>query len=180
MLIPLRLIESVTTHIEMALAMGYAEHIIFSDMGHSHILIPLDDLIKSSPPRWADTLSFYYNHPRTKFLYHTAEQLQMMSEDGSLIDDPYLQRRYFTRNLIADNTNSGNLYILQAPPTESFNTVRTFPRHHYGAGFDISANQDGCFPFFDKDNKLKFFDISPSGHYATRYDIKNLLKEKNP
>ena len=40
--VPSRLLESVTRHIETALRLGYVDHIIFSDMGHAHLLAPVD------------------------------------------------------------------------------------------------------------------------------------------
>ena len=159
-----RLIKSVTSHIETALAMGYADHIIFSDMGHAHILAPKKIYESIQPSLFKDTLAFFYAHPQTKFLYHTAEQLRMLNDDNKLINDRYLQQRFFTRNLVVDNTGSSEIHLAQSPIHEVYNTVRSWPNHRYMSGFDISANRNGCFPYYDKNNNLKYFDISPDGH----------------
>ena len=163
--IPIRLIKSVTTHIETVLGMGYAEEIILSDMGHAHMLIPLDVYHASDRSVGVGQfLSFFYGHPRTKFLYHTAERLKIWNEDGSLIPNRYLQKRFFTRNVVADNSGSSEIHFVQNP-SNAYNTVTSYPGHRYISGFDISANKGGCFPFYDKNNKLRYFDISPMGHY---------------
>ena len=162
--IPLQLIKSVTVHIETALAMGYADHVTFADMGHAHMLTPLDFYKSVRHLKTKQILSILYDHPRTKFLYHTAEQLKMMDENNKPINDRYLQQRFYTRNLIAGNTGGSEIHLGQSPPDQPFNTVHNWPGHFSFSGFDISANKNGCFPYYDKNNNLKYFDLSPNGH----------------
>ena len=164
--IPSRLIKSVTAHIERTLAEGYAEEVILSDMGHAHMLIPLDVYrAKDRTGGMGKVLSFFYGHTKTKFLYHTAEHLKIWDEEEERIPiNPYLQQRYYTRNVIADNSGSSEIRLAQNPDN-LYNTVRSYPGHRYISGFDISANKGGCFPFYDKNNNIRYFDISPMGHY---------------
>ena len=165
--IPIRLIKSVTAHIETALAMGYAKNIIFSDMGHAHMLIPLSVYNRvHNSMEMTKLISFFYNHPQTKFLYHTAEQLKMLNDNNELLSDRYLQQRFYTRNLVTDNSGSSEIHLAQATNERSYyNTVGSWPKHRYITGFDISANKRGCFPYFDPNGNRRYFDLSPMGHF---------------
>ena len=166
--IPRRLIQSVTTHIETALAMGYVDEIIFSDMGHSHILVPRNIYKNLQSKSLHDMLTILYDHPQTKFLYHTAEQLGMTNENEKLSNNRHLQQRYYTRNLLTTNDGRSEIHIAQGEDKTKFNTVGEWPGHNYMVGFDISANKNGCFPYYDKNNNLRYFDLSPSGHFAIK------------
>ena len=164
--IPSRLLESVTRHIETALRLGYVDHIIFSDMGHAHLLAPVDIYEKLRHNPFYKVLEYFYNHPRSKFIYHTAEQLDFFNEEIRLPHtNRYIQMRFYTRSLLAGNQRTGELYPIQTPK-HSHNTASSWPGHRYMVGFDISANKNGCFPYLNRDNKIRYFDFSLVGHYA--------------
>ena len=158
-----RLIESVKAHIETALKYGYADFIFFPDMGHSHLFIPQD--------RWDDVYAGFalenlssmrsavLDDPDVRILYHTAEQLELLDTDDVVKKDPDLMWRYFTRNPVGDNQGLGRLDLIRDLET-AMNTARDLPGYHYyGAGFNLSANANGCFPFVHE-GVVRYFDIS--------------------
>jgi len=157
-----RLVKSVSRHIETALARGYADFVFFPDMGHAHFFIPEE--------RWAaayaDTpvagiasrYGAFFQDPELKVLYHTAEQLLLRNESGPL-PDRKLQWRFFTRSIVGDNRGLGALEP-HHDPTSAANTVKDFEGHrYYGAGFNLSANQRGCFRFRHRGETF-YFDLS--------------------
>ncbi len=83
----------------------------------------------------------------------------MLDEDNNLLPDPDIQWRYYTRNIVGDNRGDDVLDMLREP-TSIANTARDMEGHHYiGAGFSLSANEKGCFPFVHK-GETSFFDLS--------------------
>lgn len=160
-----RLVESVRRHIETAMTRGYAEHVFFPDMGHSHLFVPQElwDRHYTDVPV-AELSGLYtslFDDPMLRVLYHTAEQLQFFDADETLIDDPELQWRFYTRNIVGDNQGLGALEI-HRDLSERGNTVRAAEGHHYfGAGFNVSASQDGCFPYVHE-GRVLYFDLSLS------------------
>lgn len=158
-------IVSVTQQVEEALRREYAQYIFFPDMGHSHLLVPqdyYDKEIKDIPVKdqylaYEKMLGF----SGTKILYHAAEQLQMTDpETKTLLLDPFIQWRYYTRNIVGGLFPPAKVEIhklLDGP----YNTVREVPGYRYwGAGFDISASKDGCFAFKNQKGEVQFFDLS--------------------
>lgn len=158
-----RLIANVRLHIERALELEYASHVIFPDMGHSHFFIPQAhyDAIYAGFPV-ADNSRMYellLDDPQLLVLYHTAEQLQMLDEDDVMLNDRVIQWRFFTRNIVGDNNYEGRLDVLH-DHGEKVNTTRDLAGHRYhGAGFNISASKDGCFPYV-VDDQVYWFDLS--------------------
>ena len=76
-----------------------------------------------------------------------------------MVDDRRVQWRLFSRNLVGDNRGEGRLELRQEPG-HRFNTLSGLPGHFwYGAGFNISANKDGCFAA-DVRGKTLRFDLS--------------------
>ncbi len=166
-------LKSVVTHIETAIEQDYVDHIFFSDMGHSHLFVDLEfynSQVSGLPTtERAKTYELVFNHKKTKFLYHTAEQLHMKNDDV-LVDDRHTQWRFFTRNIVGDNLQSPYLEILHAKK-HKMNTARledygsqSENYYYWGAGFSISASKDGCFAYKDG-NETKYFDMS-------LYDVK--------
>lgn len=162
-----RFIRSVTLHIEEALKRRYVDAIHFSDMGHSHFFIPQDFYDRELKDIPFEEKHILYekmlNHEGLKVLYHTAEQLVMKNENGELLPDRHIQWRFFTRNLIGDNEALGKLELLHNE-THAWNTAHEYdPGYRYwGAGFYISANEKGCFPF-RHEGKIYYFDINLEG-----------------
>lgn len=162
-------INSIRRHIENALKLDYVDKVFFPDMGHSHLLIDnsfYETQIKYLPVSdMSKAYELMLNHPKTRFLYHTAEQLQTLDKNGNLIPNKELMWRYFTRNLVGDNM-SNRLWIYKDLSSKA-NTVNSPDQdnyHWWSAGFNISASKNACFPFINakNGNKVEFFDISLS------------------
>lgn len=158
---------SVRRHVEQALLLGYVDEIIFSDMGHSHFFIPqkfYDEVIAPIPVSESHRrYELMLANKDLKFLYHTAEQLKMLDDDYNLVDDRHVQWRFFTRNLVGDNKAQGHLELIHQE-NHSHNTARSYREgyRYWGAGFYISANKSGCFPFKHQ-GKIYYFDLNLSG-----------------
>ena len=165
--LPETFIQSVRRHIEISLERRYADFVFFPDMGHSHFFIPLKEWEKLQKIGVEDMHVFYeklFSLPSLKILYHTAEQLKIREgEDfrGPLPqNDNELLWRYFTRNPVGDNGGGENIEQHFAWDNASYNTLHELPGYKYfGAGFNISASEQGCFPYSHK-GKTYYFDIS--------------------
>lgn len=155
-------VAAVARHIERAFELDYIDAVFFPDMGHSHLLVP-DRL-------WAEKYSGYpvarmsdlyrdmFADPRLKIFYHTAEQLKML-EDGQLVADERVRFRHKTRNISGPITADAELTVHQNPESPA-NTAHGAPGHHWwGAGFNFSAQKDGCFVYRNGGKEYRF-DIS--------------------
>jgi len=162
-----RFVASVTKHIEEALKRRYVEVVNFTDMGHSHYFIPqsfYDRELADIPIEKYD--EFYTKalaHEGLKVLYHTAEQFKMHDEHGQLLSNRHIQWRFFTRNLVGDNRAQGHLELLHAEK-HRHNTAHDYDNKHryWGAGFYLSAHENGCFAY-DHKGEVRYFDISLIG-----------------
>ncbi len=165
--IPEQFVKTIAKHVEKAFARGYVDALIFSDMGHSHFLIPLSFYNKEIAPLSVNQFNQFnllyekiMKNKDIKVVYHTAEQLQVMDESKKLLDNKKLQWRYFTRNLVGHNTVDPDIEIINATATSAANTVGEISGYYWwGDGFNIHANQNGCFQF-KKDGKILYFDLS--------------------
>jgi len=160
-----RLVENVSRHISKALERRYAEAVFFPDMGHSHFFIPDADwqanYAGTPVPEMSAMYSRLLDDPELLVLYHTAEQLQTHDDNGEILPDRELQWRFFTRNPVGDNKGLGRLDIHRDLESAG-NTVRDYAGHKYlGAGFNVSASKDGCFPYLH-DGEVYYFDLSLS------------------
>lgn len=159
-----RFIKSVIGHIENGLKRNYVEAIIFPDMGHSHLFVDeefYNKFVKDIPVKEGHKrYELMLNHPETRFLYHTAEQLAMKNEDGTIKDDRHLQWRFFTRNLVGHNKNQGKIELLHQED-HNYNTARSYDKgfRYWGAGFNISATKNGCFSY-QHNGQTYYFDLS--------------------
>lgn len=155
-------VRAVARHIERAFELDYIDTVFFPDMGHSHILVP-DKL-------WAEKYSDYpvarmsdlyrdmFADHRLRIFYHTAEQLKML-EDGQLVADERVRFRHKTRNISGAITPDAELAVHQNPESAA-NTVHGVEGHHWwGAGFNFSAQKDGCFVYTAGGKEYRF-DIS--------------------
>lgn len=160
-----RAILSIRRHIETALSKGYAQFIFFPDMGHSHFYISEQVWKEKYDHIPMSKQSLIYegllSDPNLKVLYHTAEQLKTLDDNKRPLNDQQIQWRYYTRNIVGDNEALGALEIHNAIPSGSWaNTMGQYPGHFlWSAGFNISASQDGCFPFV-VNGQTYYFDIS--------------------
>lgn len=162
--VPATFVKAVTKHIEKAFERGYIDAVLFPDMGHSHFLIPLDQYKKDIEPIPVSQFNVLYekifNNPNIKVVYHTAEQLRVMDENKKLIDDKYLQWRYYTRNLVGHNNANPDVELVNATATSNANTMGEVSGYYWwGGGFNIHANKNGCLSY-KKDGKVYYFDIS--------------------
>lgn len=159
-----RFIKSIIGHVENGLKRKYVDAIIFPDMGHSHLFVNQEfynNVVKDIPVREGHKrYELMLNHPETRFLYHTAEQLQMKTEEGQFVEDRHVQWRFFTRNLVGHNKNQGKIELLHNE-THSHNTARDYDEgfRYWGAGFNISATKNGCFAYSHK-GQTYYFDLS--------------------
>jgi hypothetical protein len=159
-----RFLRNITDHIEQGLANKYVDFIMFPDMGHSHFFIPekfyLEELHGYAVNERDRMYEKLYSHQGLRILYHTAEQLRMLDENNQLINDRYTQWRFYTRNLIGFSDGSKRIELLHQELNMA-NTARDYKSgyKYWGAGFNISASKDGCFPFLNK-GKIEYFDIS--------------------
>lgn len=146
--VPANFILSVQKHVEEAFRLKYVDGLFFPDMGHSHFLVPTRhwSTVRNMPvPQMARSYEFMMGLPDLKILYHTAEQLRFHSDDGVPSTDRRVQWRFFSRNLVGDNRGEGRLELHQNPEHRS-NTVQGVAGYEWwGAGFNISANDQGCF-----------------------------------
>ncbi len=159
-----RFVKSVIGHVENGLKRNYVDAIIFPDMGHSHLFVDqkfYNEKVKDIPVKEGHKrYELMLNHPETRFLYHTAEQLDMKNEDGSFKDDRHVQWRFFTRNLVGHNKDDGKIELLHQEE-HKYNTARDYDEgfRYWGAGFNISASKNGCFAYRHKGETF-YFDIS--------------------
>jgi hypothetical protein len=156
-------VENIANHIEQGFEKGIVDAVFFPDMGHSHFFIPqekFDNVYSKFEPNQFNL--FYqklFADPDLKILYHTVEQLKFRDENGELIQDPAIIGRYQTRNLVGTNQARAPIFNIQNPESNA-NTARELPGHHYwGAGFNLSANQNGCFSY-TANGQIYFFDLS--------------------
>ena len=155
-----RIIKGIIKQVEAVLKHDHARYIFFPDMGHSHLFIPVDYYDskmrdKTLTAKQAQTLAM--GADKLKILYHVAEKL-IMTKDNKVLDDMDMQWRFHTRNPTLDL--DGNIQILKDYSLPGSNTVRKLEGYRYYPGFNISANEEGCFPFETPNGKLMYFDLS--------------------
>ena len=159
-----RFLRSVVRHVEVGFERNYIHALIFPDMGHSHFFIKKDFFNKIIAPmptsRMNESYELILNHPETRFLYHTAEQLKLFDDDRQLIQDRELQWRFFTRNLVGDNQVLGRVELLHNS-SHHYNTAMEYGKdfRYWGAGFMINGSKKGCFGYF-RHGKVLYFDLS--------------------
>lgn len=159
-----RFLKSVIGHIEEGLKRKYIDAVIFPDMGHSHMFVNqkfYEEKVRAIPIKENHKrYELMLNHPETRFLYHTAEQMKAKDDEGKLLEDRHIQWRFFTRNLVGHNKAQGKIELLHNE-THSHNTARDYDEgfRYWGAGFNISASKNGCFAYVDK-GVTKYFDLS--------------------
>lgn len=158
-----KFVQTVADHIEKAFELQVIDGVFFPDMGHSHLLIPEDlyDSKYSDIPidQMSRMYEGFYTDDQVKILYHTAEQLQMTEVDGSVINDDRVRFRHQTRNLVGGNYPKSDLEFYQNPESK-VNTVHNVEGYRWwGGGFNLSANQKGCFAY-KKGDQVYYFDLS--------------------
>lgn len=166
-------VQAVARHIERAFELDYIDAVFFPDMGHSHILVPeklWKDKYSDYPvARMSDQYRDMFADPRLQIFYHTAEQLKMLTGDGQLVADERTRFRHKTRNIAGLIKPDAGLNVYQNPASAA-NTVHDIPGHFWwGAGFNFSAQKDGCFVYKTGGREYRF-DISL---YDLPYDPAN-------
>lgn len=160
--VPAKFIKAVSRHIEVAFENKYIDGVFFPDMGHSHLLIPdakWEEYQKIPVSQMNKMYEGFFSDPEVLVLYHTAEQLAFLDSENKVKPDPYSQWRFATRNLVGHTYPSDNLSLAQNPSSMA-NTVNGIQGYRWwGAGFNISANKNGCFGY-QKDGQIYYFDMS--------------------
>lgn len=158
--VPVRFLYSIKKHIESALALEYAQWVIFPDMGHNHFFVDLKEYKELGDVSHKERMEKMISSSKTKVLYHTLEQIKAMGEDKKLIDDAWTQWRYYTRNIVGDNQGKGTLEI-HKKLDEGYNTVGNPPEgyRYWGAGVNVSSNEKGCFSYKHQ-GRVFHFDVS--------------------
>jgi len=158
--IPIHFVYSIKKHIEESLKREYAQWVFFPDMGHNHFFIPVETYEKISTLPRDKMMEAMISAPDLKMLYHVLEQIEVMNmETKELHTDIWSQWRYYTRNIVGDNQGKGHIEI-HKNLTESYNTVRDAEGYRYwGAGVNVSANENGCFSYQHKGQTF-YFDVS--------------------
>ena len=141
--VPESFINSITAQIEQALKRKYVDYVFFPDMGHSHFFVPEDIYYTKIDPIASDEQHKIYEEflkmKELKVLYHTAEQLEVLDENKELINDRHLQWRFFTRNIVGQNNQSGTLDLIHNEEHKANTASEYEPGYRYwGAGFYIS------------------------------------------
>jgi hypothetical protein len=148
--IPSRFLNSLKAQIATAIDRKYADHVFYPDLGHVHLLIPegTQDLSDESA----------LSRPDLIFLYHTAE-LYEMRPGGELSPDPWLQWRFYSRNLVGHNDERADVDI--AYTDEKYGTVRGLPGYRQVETVYLSTSKNGCFELNTAEGNLKL-DLSLS------------------
>ena len=156
-------VKSIVRHVERAFELAYVDAVFFPDMGHSHFLIP-EQIMKEKYDRYpvsnmAGMFQDMFKDERVKVLYHTAEQIKTLDEDGNVLNDEQIKWRYKTRNIVGDINPATDLTVLQNPASKA-NTVGEVPGYFWwGGGFNLSSQQDGCFEY-KAHGQTMYFDLS--------------------
>jgi hypothetical protein len=151
--LPSDVISALASHISQAIENDYAEVVSYPDMGHVHVLVP-----ESSSHSSIDGLK----RNDLLFLYHTAELLKMQQSflGSELIEDSWLQWRYYSRNFVGTLDENQNLKVVYSNSTY-YNTVRSIPGYKEWTTLYFSASHEGCFEYKHK-TQTHYFDISTS------------------
>lgn len=164
--LPELFIATIKKQIESSLARRYADFIFFPDMGHSHFLVPQkkwSETYNRIPIEKMDQLfAGLMSDPDVLITYHTAEQIKMRNEDGTLLPDLYLNWRYFSRNVVGLNRGSESVpQVVLHPDLKKYNTISELEGHHwFGMGFYIHSQKDGCFSYKTPAGEILYFDLS--------------------
>lgn len=162
--LPPKFTDGLGTHLTKSLQNRYVDGIIYSDMGHVHLLLPSDEWkkIKDENSLQAARLEKALTSPNLKALYHTAEMVQLKEGDfakGSFPQDAWKLWRYFSRNLLASFDEESPLEVIWAGAKPIYNTVRTIPEMTEFSTLYFSANHNGCIPFSSAEG-ISFFDLT--------------------
>lgn len=173
-------VRAVARHVEQALALGYADAVFFPDMGHSHLLIPEELMAEKysrfDAPEFAKMYQEMLRDPQVKIFYHTAEQLQLVDADRVPLKDEKIAWRRHTRNIAGPISPKAELELFQneESPTNTVSEVAGY--RWWGAGFNLSASENGCFEYRSPQGQVFRFDISmkdlepdPDGSYGDDY-----------
>lgn len=160
-------IANVARHLEIAIEEGYADFVFLPDMGHAHLYFPenhWNQEYANMPSGYKNQHKLYQKmlaDPKLKSLYHLSEQLMMRDHNKHVLPDKLLHYKYWNRNFVGYNDGTTHFEMPHVTDKTMPNSVASLPRHKlWSAGFAVSANKNGCFPYRDKDGQTRFFDIA--------------------
>ncbi|MEN0059392.1 MAG: hypothetical protein AAGB31_11205 [Bdellovibrio sp.] len=157
-------IQTIVRHIEKAFELSYVDAVFFPDMGHSHLLVPeaiMNNYYETYPTeKMSSMYEALFSNTEVQILYHTAEKMRMLdASNTALLPDEHIRWRHRTRNIVGQNSPQSHLEVL----TDSSTTANVVSERKgfswWGGGFNISANQNGCFEYKNRGKKY-FFDLS--------------------
>ncbi|WP_374030082.1 hypothetical protein [Bdellovibrio bacteriovorus] len=156
-------VQSIARHIERAFEAKYIDAVFFPDMGHSHLLIPQQLMTDKYDKYPVQQMSLMYQDmfkdSQVEVLYHTAEQLKALDDNGQVLNDEHIKWRHHTRNIVGLINPTTDLKVLQNPQSKA-NTVGEVPGYYWwGAGFNLSAQKEGCFEY-RHNGRVYYFDLS--------------------
>jgi hypothetical protein len=154
--IPKRFLMNMVRHIEAAISAGYAQWVMWEDMGHGHIFIPQDLATECSQLSAGARIERILSDERTLVLYHTAEEIDLRPGANNP-PDPAVRFRLENRNVVGDN-HEGAIFIRQNWEGPSTNTVRQIPGYVEITDMllILQAHRDGCFTYRDGSRQLRF------------------------
>jgi len=156
-------VQSISRHIERAFELKVIEGVFFPDMGHSHLLIPEQHYNTNykhfEVSEFSKVYKNFFKDPQIKVLYHTAEQLKMLDEANQVIPNPQVQFRHKTRNIVGELHPDSDLTFIYNSESPANTAGAPTGYVWWGGGFNLSANQDGCFAY-KKNGRVFYFDIS--------------------
>lgn len=159
--VPEMFIRNVIAHVEEALRLNYIDAVVFPDLGHSHFFVPTAIFKREIAPVDSEIVTYerLFSLPELKIVYHTGEQLKYKDEADQLLPDDLLRWRYYVRNLVGFNDGQNTIEI-HLNQTAKFNTVKDLEGYeYYGAGFNISSSEAGCFAYRHGGRRM-YFDLS--------------------
>jgi hypothetical protein len=161
-------IKAISAQVENAFNLGYVDALIFPDMGHSHMMLEIENYVNNIDPLEVRDQHIAYElmlkDKNTKYLYHTAEKIKFFDEAGDMYPDRKIGWRFYTRNILGSGDGSGHIELLHNlehghNTSRSENYFNNKKYRYWGAGFNISASVSGCFSFMRNGKKFNY-DIS--------------------
>ncbi len=152
--IPFDLLSALTSHLEKALKLQYAEFIFYPDLGHVHLLLPEKSFVRKN-------IEDNLKRKDLVFLYHAAELFEFKknsSLSSPLVDDEWFRWRYYSRNFLGTMDPQQNLQVIYSN-NSLYNTVRQVEGYEQVETLYFNAHQEGCFSYQAKSRRLHF-DVS--------------------
>jgi hypothetical protein len=147
-LVPSAFIERVLSHLSAALTRGYARSLYFADLGHGHLLVPLEEYrshVEPAPPHSQELYDALLNSRNLMVLYHAAEQM-LKVVNGRPIADPMSRHYVDRRNIVGSFTDRPQTRYLTPQPGDLHNTQGDPEGYRAYGSIEFTWNRNACFP----------------------------------